>query len=77
MDAIAKSFPALLRAHKVQNKAKKVGFDFENIDSAIDKVNEEIKELIDVYNTENMDKIKDEVGDLLFSCVNVAVLRRI
>ena len=40
MDAIAKSFPALLRAHKVQNKAKKVGFDFENIDSAIDKVNE-------------------------------------
>ena len=77
MDAIAKSFPALLRAHKVQNKAKKVGFDFENIDSAIDKVNEEIKELIDVYNTENMDKIKDEVGDLLFSCVNVARILKI
>lgn len=72
MEAIAKSFPSLLRAHKVQNKAKKVGFDFENVDSAIDKVKEELEEVIDVYNTKNMDKIKDEVGDLLFSCVNVA-----
>lgn len=74
MEAIAKSFPSMLRAHKIQNKAKKVGFDFENIDGAIEKVKEELKEVIDVYNTKNMDKIKDEVGDLLFSCVNVARL---
>ena len=72
MEAIAKSFPSMLRAHKVQNKAKKVGFDFENVDGAIEKVKEELKEVIDVYNTKNMDKIKDEIGDLLFSCVNVA-----
>ena len=77
MGAIAKSFPALLRAHKVQSKAGKVGFDFESIDSAIDKVKEELKEVINVYNTENMDKIKDEVGDLLFSCVNVSRLLKI
>lgn len=77
MGAIAKSFPALLRAHKVQSKAGKVGFDFESIDSAIDKVKEELKEVINVYNTENMDKIKDEVGDLLFSCVNVARILKI
>lgn len=72
MRGITKGLPALLRAHKVQNKAKKAGFDFEDIDSMINKLKEEIQEVIDVYNTKNMDKIKDEVGDLLFSCVNIA-----
>lgn len=72
MKGVTKGLPSLLRAHKVQNKAKKVGFDLADIDSAINKLKEEIQEVIDVYNTKNMDKIKDEVGDLLFSCVNVA-----
>lgn len=72
MKGITKGLPALLRAHKVQNKAKKAGFDFEDVNSAIDKLKEEIQEVLDVYNTKNMDKIKNEVGDLLFSCVNVA-----
>ncbi|WP_294401293.1 nucleoside triphosphate pyrophosphohydrolase [uncultured Clostridium sp.] len=74
MNGVTKGLPSLLRAHKVQNKAKKAGFDFEDINSAIDKLKEEIQEVIDVYNIKNMDKIKDEVGDLLFSCVNVARL---
>ena len=77
MTGITKGLPSLLRAHKVQNKAKKAGFDFEDIISAIDKLKEEIQEVIDVYNMKNMDKIKDEVGDLLFSCVNVARLLNI
>lgn len=72
MKGITKGLPSLLRAHKVQEKAKKVGFDFEHINFAINKVKEELKEVIDVYNAENVDKIKEEVGDLLFSCVNVA-----
>lgn len=72
MKGITKGLPALLRAHKVQEKAKKVGFDFNDISFAMNKVKEELKEIIDVYNTENVEKIKEEVGDLLFSCVNVA-----
>ncbi len=72
MNGIAKGLPSLLRAHKVQEKAKRVGFDFDNVSFAINKVKEELKEVIDVYNTENVEKIKEEVGDLLFSCVNVA-----
>jgi tetrapyrrole methylase family protein/MazG family protein len=72
MNGITKGLPALLRAHKVQEKAKKVGFDFNNVNSAINKIKEELNEVIDVYNTENMEKIKEEIGDLLFSCVNVA-----
>ena len=43
-----------------------------DVDDASKKVKEELNEVIDVYNTENMEKIKEEVGDLLFSCVNVA-----
>ena len=72
MRGITKGLPSLLRAHKVQEKAKKVGFDFDDVNFAINKVKEELKEVIDVYNTENVEKIKEEIGDLLFSCVNVA-----
>lgn len=72
MKGITKGLPALLRAHKVQEKAKKVGFDFDDVSFAINKVKEELKEVIDVYNTEDLEKIKEEIGDLLFSCVNVA-----
>ena len=74
MNGLTKGLPALLRAHKIQNKAKKVGFDFKDVSEAINKLNEEINEVLDVYKTENKAKIKDEVGDLLFSCVNVARL---
>lgn len=72
MKGITKGLPALLRAHKVQEKAKKVGFDFDDVNFAIDKVKEELNEVIDVYKTENMEKMKEELGDLFFSCVNVA-----
>ena len=72
MKGITKGLPALLRAHKVQEKAKKVGFDFDDVNFAINKVKEELNEVIDVYNTENVEKIKEEIGDLFFSCVNVS-----
>lgn len=72
MRGVAKGLPSLLRAHKIQEKAKKVGFDLENVICAINKVKEELKEVEDVYSGQNKDRIKDEIGDLLFSCVNVA-----
>jgi tetrapyrrole methylase family protein/MazG family protein len=72
MKGITKGLPALLRAHKVQEKAKKVGFDFDDVNLALNKVKEEINEVVDVYNTKNVEKIKEEIGDLFFSCVNVA-----
>ncbi len=74
---ITKGLPATLRAHKIQQKAKKIGFDFENVNEAVEKLKEEIKEVLDVYNMGNMDKIEEEVGDLLFSSVNVARLLKI
>lgn len=72
MNAIAKALPSLIRAHKVQKKASKVGFDWDNIEDAAEKVKEELNEVLEVYKTRNKDKIKGEVGDLIFACVNIS-----
>ncbi len=64
--------PALLRADKVQKKAAKVGFDWENAMDAFAKVEEELGEWKDALQEDNMAHIKEELGDLLFSIVNVA-----
>ncbi|MBB6625481.1 nucleoside triphosphate pyrophosphohydrolase [Clostridium gasigenes] len=72
LKAIAKSLPALIRADKVQKKAAKVGFDWDNVEEAALKVEEELKEVLEVYKSDNQEKIIEEVGDLIFSCVNVS-----
>ncbi|KEI94473.1 nucleotide pyrophosphohydrolase [Clostridium botulinum A2B7 92] len=69
---IAKTLPALMRADKVQKKAARVGFDWDNIEDAMKKIIEEYKEIEDVYKSKNKVKILEEIGDLLFSVVNVA-----
>ena len=72
MQNIAKSLPAATRAYKVQKKAKKVGFDWDDVNCAMDKVKEELNEIKEVYNCEDKSIIEGEVGDLLFACINVA-----
>lgn len=74
MDSIARSLPSLMRASKMQKKAAKVGFDFENINDAMSKVSEELSEVKDACLSGNRADIEEEVGDLLFSVVNVARL---
>jgi Protein containing tetrapyrrole methyltransferase domain and MazG-like (predicted pyrophosphatase) domain len=71
MKHIAKSLPSLIRAEKIQSKAKKVGFDWDKAEDALNKVLEEFYEVKDVYKGENRAKILDEIGDLLFACVNL------
>ena len=72
MLSIPREFPALMRADKVQKKASKVGFDWDSADGAFDKVTEELKELQDAYKEGNEEHIREELGDLLFSVVNVS-----
>ncbi|UBK68673.1 bifunctional methyltransferase/pyrophosphohydrolase YabN [Clostridium perfringens] len=72
MQNIAKSLPATTRAYKVQKKAKKVGFDWNDVNYTMDKVKEELNEIKEVYNCEDKSIIEGEVGDLLFACINVA-----
>ena len=61
-----------MRAYKVQEKASKLGFDFDSVEPAMEKVLEELQEVKDVYKGNNRAKIEEEVGDLVFSTVNVA-----
>jgi tetrapyrrole methylase family protein/MazG family protein len=72
MAAIPKTFPALMKAQKVQSKAKKAGFDWPDAEGAFNKVLEETDELKEAFNSHNKEQIEDELGDLLFSAVNVA-----
>lgn len=77
MKSLPKTLPALMEAFKVQEKASRVGFDWDDVKYPMDKVADELRELKEVYNGENRDKIKEELGDLIFSCVNVARLLEI
>ncbi len=69
---IPKNLPALIKAKKVQYKASLVGFDWDNIDDIFKKIVEEYKELLDEYKQGNIKYIKEELGDLIFSIVNLA-----
>lgn len=64
--------PALMRANKIGQRAKKAGMDFSDTKSTYDRLVSEVKELEDAINKNSNDEIFDEVGDVLFSCVNLA-----
>ncbi len=72
LQSMPKQLPALMYAARVQDKAKKAGFDFENIDQVYDKLREEVKEFIEAASTMQIQQLKEELGDLLFSIVNVS-----
>ena len=72
IDGVPKYLPALSKAQKIQKKASKVGFDWNEIGKVLDKVYEELEELKVEINRKDKEKISDELGDVLFSIVNVA-----
>ena len=72
MLSIPREFPALMRADKVQKKAAKVGFDWDSVDGALDKVSEELEELKEAITMGVVENANEELGDLLFSVVNVS-----
>ena len=72
MAAIPAVYPALMKAQKVQEKAKKAGFDWREADGAFDKIAEESKELKKALEAGVQADVEDELGDLLFSVVNTA-----
>jgi tetrapyrrole methylase family protein / MazG family protein len=72
LGGVPKSVPALLRAYRVQEKAAGVGFDWEKVEQVLDKVREEIEELKTARTEGRQAEIEEEMGDLLFSIVNLA-----
>jgi MazG family protein len=72
LDGVPKNLPALVRAARVQEKASRVGFDWGHIDDVWKKVHEEIDELKEAHQNNDPKKTEEELGDLLFSIVNIA-----
>lgn len=72
MDSVARSLPALWRCDKIQSKAAKTGFEWPDVHAALDKVDEETRELRAAVASGDTEAIGDELGDLLFAAVKVA-----
>ena len=72
MEDVAKSLPALWRAEKIQKKAKKAGFDWPDIAGAMEKLSEELGEFNEARVEGDSGHIEEELGDLLFTLVNIA-----
>lgn len=72
LDGVPLPLPALTRALKLQEKASKVGFDWNDARQVLAKIREETDELAEALDTGGIDAIKDEMGDLLFAVVNLS-----
>lgn len=66
------SLPALLRSYKLQKKAAAVGFDWPCVQGPLEKIKEELAELIEAKESGNLAAVEEELGDFIFSVVNVA-----
>jgi len=77
LGGVPKTLPALIKAHRIQDKARAVGFDWEKREDVWFKVNEEMEELKAELALGDQDRIEDEFGDLFFSIVNAARLYNI
>ncbi|MCM2292838.1 nucleoside triphosphate pyrophosphohydrolase [Allorhizobium sp. BGMRC 0089] len=71
LGSVPRNFPALTEALKLQEQAAKVGFDWAEAEPILDKIEEEIGELREALQTGQQDRIKDELGDLIFALVNI------
>lgn len=72
LDGVPKDLPALMASYKLQNKASKVGFDWPDIEPVWDKLTEEVRELEEATVEKSPEHIAEEVGDVLFTMVNLA-----
>jgi len=72
LDGIPEALPALLYARKIQSAVSRVGFDWDNPQAVIGKIREEADELLEAVKSGDGEEIESEIGDLLFSIVNLA-----
>jgi len=77
LDGVPRHLPALLKAYRIQQKVQRVGFDWEKIDDAVEKLHEEVDEFKEVIKAEDKEKMIDEAGDVLFSMVNLLRFQKI
>jgi MazG family protein len=77
LHGVGKGLPALLRASKLQQKAAKVGFDWPVETGVLAKIREELLELQAAVDAQDLDAVSEEMGDLMFSIVNLARFRKV
>ena len=72
LDGVPRSMPALIQAHRTQEKAASVGFDWPDLPPVLGKIDEERDELYEALDAHDAEAIREELGDLLFSVVNLS-----
>lgn len=72
LGGVPKSLPAMVKAMRLQGKAKQVGFEWETKEQVWEKIKEEEQELLNAIQSENQNDIEEEMGDLFFSIINYA-----
>jgi len=72
LSGVPKALPSMVKAMRLQEKAKQVGFEWDTKEQVWEKVEEENKELLEAVASGNVDKMEDELGDVFFSLVNFA-----
>jgi len=72
LDGVPKALPSLTKANRIQEKAAGVGFDWDRLNQVYDKVYEELDELNEAIKSKKSDQIEEELGDVLFSIVNLS-----
>ncbi len=72
LSGVPKALPAIVKALRLQEKTKQVGFEWEEVSQVREKVEEELGELFEAVETGEQDKMEDEFGDVLFALVNYA-----
>ncbi|MDN5356780.1 MAG: hypothetical protein PWQ43_1724 [Rikenellaceae bacterium] len=70
LEGVPPNLPSMVKAYRLQEKAKGVGFDWENINQVYDKLSEEINELRHAINSANQQNIEEELGDVFFALIN-------
>ena len=70
LSGVPKSLPAMVKAMRIQEKAKQVGFEWANKEQVWEKVEEEKSELLEAVDSGNAEHIEEEAGDLFFSVIN-------
>lgn len=71
LDGIPKSLPAMLRARRIQDRARSVGFEWEDVRGVLEKIEEEVAELKRELAGRDAKRLRAEMGDLLFSLINL------
>lgn len=77
LEGVPASLPSIVKAHRIQDKARNVGFDWDEREQVWDKVAEELNELKTEIRALDADRMEDEFGDLFFSLINAARLYKI